>query len=130
MLLIRGRAGGTELTGTLYEPGETAPHYEGAPDVDAPYVWVCDAFYEVASGGTVQRIDGREINVAFESPAPRGFDDREQAITAAEEHIRAQFGRVGLSASVVEIEREAFTDPPEDSDSESNSGPDSIEPEE
>jgi hypothetical protein len=45
MLLIRGRAGGTALTGTLYEPGETPPSYEGAPDADAPYVWVCDAFY-------------------------------------------------------------------------------------
>ncbi|WP_136689805.1 DUF7113 family protein [Halorhabdus amylolytica] len=108
MLLIRGRAGGTELTGTLYEPGEAAPNYEGAPDVEAPYVWVCDAFYAVESGGTVQRIDGRDVNVAFETPAPRGFTDRDSAIEAAEEHLQTQFGRVGVSASAVEIEREAI----------------------
>jgi len=110
MLLLRGRAGGTELTGTLYEPGESAPSYEGAPDVDAPYVWVCDAFYAVESGGTVQRIDDREINVAFESPVPRGFEDRKQAIEAAEDHLRTQFGRIGLDESAVEIEREAIED--------------------
>ncbi|WP_135666029.1 DUF7113 family protein [Halorhabdus rudnickae] len=108
MLLIRARAGGTELTGTLYERGETAPSYEGAADVQAPYVWVCDAFYEVESGGTVQRIDDRDVNVAFESPTPRGFETRERAIEAAQEHLRTQFGRVGVSASAVEIERETI----------------------
>jgi len=110
MLLIRGRAGGTALTGTLYEPGETPPRYEGAPDAHSPYVWVCDAFYEVESGGTVQRIDGREINVAFESPAPKEFENREQAVEAAEEHIRTQFSRVGVPESAVVIEREVVDD--------------------
>jgi len=126
MLLIRGRAGGTELTGTLYEPGERAPAYEGAPTVDAPYVWICDAFYEVASGGTVQRIDGREVTVAFESPTPRGFEDRERAIEAAVEHLRTQFGRVGVSGSAVEIEREpveATSGPGEDDESTGDSRP-------
>jgi len=47
MLLIRGSAGGTTLTGTLYERGERPPSFRGAPDEDAPYVWVCDEFYEV-----------------------------------------------------------------------------------
>ncbi|MFW5905709.1 MAG: DUF7113 family protein [archaeon] len=106
MLLIRGRAGGTALTGTLYEPGETPPRYVGAPNAQAPYVWVCDAFYEVESGGTVQHIDDRKIHVAFESPAPRGFDDRDRAIATAEEHLRTQFGRIGCAESAVEIEQE------------------------
>ncbi|ACV11552.1 conserved hypothetical protein [Halorhabdus utahensis DSM 12940] len=106
MRLIRGRAGGTALTGTLYEPGEESPSYEGAPDADAPFVWVCDAFYAVESGGTVQHVDGKDINVAFESPAPRGFADRDRAIAAAEEHVRTQFGRLGLAESAVEIEHE------------------------
>ncbi|MFW5918106.1 MAG: DUF7113 family protein [Haloferacaceae archaeon] len=106
MRLIRGRAGGTALTGTLYEPGEDPPDYEGAPDVDAPFVWVCDAFYAVESGGTVQEVDGEAINVAFESPAPRGFADRDRAIAAAEDHLRTQFGRLGLDGSAVEIEHE------------------------
>lgn len=106
MRLIRGRAGGTALTGTLYEPGEDAPSYDGAPDADAPFVWVCDAFYEVESGGTVQHVAGEAINVAFESPAPRGFADRDRAIAAAEDHIRTQFSRLGIDESAVEIEHE------------------------
>jgi len=104
MLLIRGEAGGTALTGTLYEPGESPPRYKGAPDGDEPYVWVCDSFYEVESGGQAQRIGNRELNVAFESPMPRGFDDREQAIAAAEEHVRTQFARVGVPREDVAVE--------------------------
>ncbi|PSP89521.1 hypothetical protein BRC90_04105 [Halobacteriales archaeon QS_4_69_34] len=104
MLLIRGRAGGTALTGTLYERGERAPQFKGAPDEDAPYVWVCDAFYEVESGGQVQRIGDGEVNVAFESPTTRGFETREQAVTAAKEHVRTQFARVGVPGSDVAIE--------------------------
>ena len=104
MLLIRGSAGGTALTGTLYERGERPPTYKGAPDEGAPYVWVCDAFYEVESGGQVQRIDGRECNVAFETPMPRGFESREAALDAAEEHVRTQFARVGVDPDEVEIE--------------------------
>jgi len=104
MLLIRGHGGGTALTGTLYERGERAPGFKGAPDEGAPYVWVCDAFYEVESGGQIQRIDGREVNVAFEAPAPRGFETKDQAITAAKEHIRTQFARVGVDAGDVDIE--------------------------
>lgn len=104
MLQVRGHAGGTTLTGTLYERGERAPSFRGAPDEDAPYVWICDEFYEVESGGTVQHIDDREINVAFESPMPRGFDTREQAIAAAKEHIRTQFARIGVDETDVELE--------------------------
>ncbi|WP_254546018.1 DUF7113 family protein [Halomarina pelagica] len=104
MLLIRGHGGGTALTGTLFERGERAPNFRGAPDEDAPYVWVCDAFYQVESGGQVQRIDGRDVRVAFEAPTPHGFDTREQAVAAAKEHLRTQFARVGVPESDVEIE--------------------------
>jgi hypothetical protein len=104
MLLIRGRAGGTALTGTLYEPGERAPTFSGAPDESAPYTWVCDGFYEVESGGQLQRVGDRELRVAFEEPLPRGFEDRERAIEAAKEHVRTQFARIGVDAEEVEIE--------------------------
>jgi hypothetical protein len=103
MLLIRGEGGGTTLTGTLYERGERAPRFKGAPDEDAPYVWVCDEFYEVESGGTVQKIDGEKVNVAFESPMPRGFDTKEQATQAAREHVRTQFARIGVDPENVTI---------------------------
>ncbi|WP_267640711.1 DUF7113 family protein [Haloarchaeobius amylolyticus] len=103
MLLVRGSAAGTDLTGTIYERGEDAPEFRGAPDEDAPYVWVCDEFYEVESGGTVQEVDGEEIHIAFESPMPRGFDTKDQALTAAKEHIRTQFARVGVDPDVVDI---------------------------
>jgi hypothetical protein len=106
MLLIRGHGGDTALTGTVYERGESAPSFRGAPDEDAPYVWVCDEFYEVESGGSTTRIDGEEIQVAFESPMPRGFDTRDQAVEAAEAHIRTQFARVGVPESSVTVEIE------------------------
>ena len=106
MLLVRGTAGGTTLTGTLYERGEDAPAFRGAPDEDAPYVWVCDEFYEVDSGGTVQTVDGQEVHIAFESPMPRGFDTREQGLAAAEEHVRTQFARIGIPPGDVEIDVE------------------------
>jgi hypothetical protein len=106
MLLIRGHGGGTALTGTLYERGETPPSFRGAPDEQAPYVWVCDEFYEVESGGSQTTIDGREIHVAFESPMPRGFETKAQALAAAKEHVRTQFARVGVPASEVRIEVE------------------------
>ncbi len=104
MLFVRGRGGGTELTGTLYERGEHAPSFQGAPDGDAAYVWVCDEFYEVESGGVNQQVGDREINLAFESPMPRGFDTREQALSAAKEHVRTQFARVGVDPDGVDIE--------------------------
>jgi len=104
MLLVRGRGGGTALTGTVFERGERAPSFKGAPDGDAPYVWVCDAFYEVESGGSELVVDDEAIRVAFESPTPRGFDTREQAIEAAEEHVRTQFARVGVPETDVEVE--------------------------
>ncbi len=106
MLLVRGQAGGTALTGTLYERGESAPTFKGAPDEDAAYVWVCDSFYEVESGGTEQQIGDETINVAFESPMPRGFDTREQALEAAKEHVRTQFVRIGVAESEVDVELE------------------------
>jgi hypothetical protein len=106
MLLISGHGGGTALTGTLYERGETPPTFRGAPDENAPYVWVCDEFYEVESGGSVTTIDGQEIHVAFESPMPRGFETKEQALVTAKEHVRTQFARVGVPATEVRIEVE------------------------
>ena len=104
MLLIRGRAGGTALTGTLYEPGDEVPTFRGAPDDEAPFVWICDSFYEVESGGQVQQIDGQERRVAFEAPISRGFETRDAAIDAAKEHVRTQFVRLGLDSDDVEIE--------------------------
>ena len=111
MLLIRGRAGGTELTGTLYERGEQAPSFRGAPDEDAAYVWVCDEFYEVSSGGTTQLVDGREVNLAFESPMPRGFDTRDHALEQAKEHIKTQFARIGIDPADVALSVD--NEPPE-----------------
>ncbi len=103
MLFVRGRAGGTELTGTIYERGEDAPQFRGAPDEYAAYVWVCDEFYEVDSGGSSLEVAGREIQVAFESPMPRGFDTRGQALEAAKDHVRTQFARIGIEPDNVEI---------------------------
>jgi len=103
MLLVSGTAGGTGLTGTLYEPGEEPPSFRGAPDEAAPYVWVCDAFYEVESGGKRQTVGDRDLRVAFESPSPRGFQDRAAALSTAREHIRTQFARLGVPTSEVEL---------------------------
>ena len=113
MLLVRGSAGGTTLTGTLYEPDDQPPTFRGAPDDDAPYVWVCDSFYEVESGGQLQRVDGQERRVAFESPTTRGFTDREAALSAAAEHVRTQFARIGVDSDDVEVEVEVVGDPDE-----------------
>jgi len=104
MLLIRGRAGGTALTGTLYERGERAPTFRGAPDESAPYTWVCDGFYEVESGGQLQQVGDRELRVAFEEPLPRGFETRQRAIGAAKDHVRTQFARIGVDAAEVDVE--------------------------
>ena len=104
MLLVRGWAGDSALTGTIFEEGESSPEYSGSPNTDAPYVWVCDEFYEVESGGSTQTIDGRELQVAFESPMPRGFESREAALEAAREHLRTQFVRLGVDREAVEIE--------------------------
>jgi len=104
MLLLHATAGGTTLTGTLYERGEESPSFRGAPNEDAAYTWVCDEFYAVESGGLIQRVNDREVNVAFESPMPRGFDTREQALTAAREHVRTQFARIGVAGDAVDIE--------------------------
>ncbi|MFC4408237.1 DUF7113 family protein [Haloarchaeobius iranensis] len=103
MLLVRGSAAGTDLTGTIYERGEDAPQFQGAPDEDAPYVWVCDEFYAVESGGTAQEVGGETVNVAFESPMPRGFETKDQAVAAAEEHVRTQFARIGVDPADVEV---------------------------
>ncbi|NHX37903.1 MULTISPECIES: DUF7113 family protein [Halolamina] len=106
MIHVSGHGGGTTLTGTVFERGEEPPSYKGAPDEDAAYVWVCDEFYQVESGGSAIEIDGEEIRVAFESPMPRGFDTREQAIEAAREHIRTQFARIGVDDVTVDVEKE------------------------
>ena len=104
MLLVRGRASDTALTGTIYEEGEEPPTFSGSPDDSAPYVWVCDEFYEVESGGSTQVIEDREIQVAFESPMPRGFETQTQALDAAKDHIRTQFSRIGVDPATVEFE--------------------------
>ncbi len=104
MLQIRGSARGTDLTGTLFEPGEEPPQFRGAPDDDAPYVWVCDAFYQVDSGGTTQQLGDRAVQVAFESPMPRGFETREAAIETATEHVRTQFARLGIPEADVRVD--------------------------
>jgi len=100
MLLVCGLAGGTGVTGALYEPGERPPRYRGAPDSDAPYVWVCDSFYAVESGGQRLELDDETIRVAFERPSPRGFDTRETALRAAKTHIREQLSRIGVTDEV------------------------------
>lgn len=104
MLQVRGRGGGTELTGTIFERGEEAPSFKGAPDEEAAYVWVCDAFYQVESGGSAIEINGEEIRIAFETPMPRGFDTKEQVIEAAKDHVRTQFARIGVPEDEVDIE--------------------------
>jgi hypothetical protein len=104
MILVRGSGGGTDLTGTVFERGEEPPAYKGAPNEDAPYVWVCDSFYEVKSGGSPLVVDGEEIRVAFEEPMPRGFDTRDQAVDAARDHVRTQFARIGVAPEDVEVE--------------------------
>lgn len=104
MIILEGSAAGTTLTGTLYERGEEPPRFRGAPDDGAPYVWICDEFYQVDTGGSQQRLDGQEIRVAFETPIPRGFDTREQALPAAKDHIRTQFARIGVAQTDVRLE--------------------------
>ncbi len=104
MLHVRGTAGGTELTGELYERGEQAPSFRGAPDEGAPYTWVCDEFFQVESGGLVQQVGDERIHVVFERPTPRGFDSRDEALRAATEHVRTQFARIGIERGDVEVE--------------------------
>lgn len=110
MLLVRGRAGGSALTGTIYEPGEDVPSFRGSPETDAPYVWICDEFYEVSSGGSTQVINDQELQIAFDTPLPKGFDDRQLAIEAAKDHIRTQFVRIGVPADEVELSLLTVTD--------------------
>jgi len=104
MILVRGSGGGTDLTGTVFERGEEPPTYKGAPNEDAPYVWVCDSFYQVESGGSALLVDGEEIRVAFEEPMPRGFDTKSAAVDAAKEHVRTQFARIGVDPDDVTVE--------------------------
>lgn len=104
MILVCGSGGGTDLTGTVFERGEEPPAYKGAPNEDAPYVWVCDSFYQVESGGSALLVDGEEIRVAFEEPMPRGFDTKTAAIDAAKEHVRTQFARIGVDPDSVTVE--------------------------
>jgi hypothetical protein len=111
MLLLCGLAGGTGTTGTLYEPGETPPSYEGAPTSAAPYTWICDTFYEVDSGGQRLDTDNGTIRVAFDRPTVRGFEHRDRAISAGKSHIRTQLSRIGIHA-----EPDFYLDPPEEAD--------------
>jgi hypothetical protein len=111
VLFICGLACGTGTTGTLYEQGETPPSYEGAPSVHAPYAWVCDAFYEVESGGQELETDRGTIQVAFERPTVRGFERRDRAVAAAKSHISDQFARVRIDS-----EPEFYLDTPEETE--------------
>ncbi|ERG96071.1 hypothetical protein [Haloquadratum walsbyi] len=111
MLLITGLAGGTGTTGTLYEPGETAPSYMGAPRSEAPYTWICDTFYQVDSGGQQLDTDDGEIRVAFDRPTVQGFEQRDEAISAAKTHIHTQFSRIGIHA-----EPDFYLNPPDETD--------------
>lgn len=104
MLIVGGTAADTELTGTIYERGEDPPRFSGSPDDGAPYVWICDEFYEVETGGSVQELRDRDVRIAFESPLPRGFETREQALAAAKDHLRTQFARIGVPSEDVRIE--------------------------
>lgn len=106
MILIRGWYEDTGLTGTIFEPEEEAPGYDGSPDIMAPYVWVCDSFYEVESGGTEQQIDGSKVQVAFDPPVKKGFETKESAIEGAKTHIENQFTRLGFSEKDVTFEKE------------------------
>lgn len=106
MLLVRGHAGGQTLTGTIYERGEESPTFQGAPNEDAPYVWLCDEFYEVESGGPTVTVEGTSVHIAFETPMPRGFETKKQALAAAKDHLRTQFARIGVREADVGIETE------------------------
>lgn len=107
MLLVCGHGGGTDLTGTVFERGEEPPSYKGTPNADAPYVWICDSFYAAESGGSPIEVDGEEVRIAFESPMPRGFETKEQAIEAAKEHVVTQFVRIGVDSESVDVEVES-----------------------
>lgn len=74
--LVRGVAGGTGVTGALYEPGERAPTYRGAPDTDAPYVRICDSFYAVESGGQRLELDDGMIRAGV-AGGRAGHDHRD-----------------------------------------------------
>jgi hypothetical protein len=104
VILVRGAARGTDLTGTVFEPDDEPPSYSGAPDVSAPYVWVCDSFYEVESGGTALFLEDETVRIAFESPSPRGFGTEEEAVGTAKEHVRTQFVRIGVDGDEVDVE--------------------------
>lgn len=104
MLTVVGRAGGADLTAIIYERGEDAPTFRGAPDENAPYVLLCDEFYEVEGGGSTAVIDGAMICIAFKTPIPLGFETKDQALAGAKDHIRTQFARIGLPESDVVIE--------------------------
>jgi len=49
------------------------------------------------------------VNLAFESPMPRGFDTRERAVEGAKEHVRTQFARIGIDPDDVTLEVEKKT---------------------
>jgi len=103
VLQIEGRYADVALTGTLYEPGDDPPEYRGAPTPATDFVWVCDAITPVGAGGVVQEIDGREVRVTFQRPAPRGFEDRGRAIDAAHDHLVEQFARLGVDPDAVTV---------------------------
>lgn len=86
-MVLCGLTDATGTTGTLYEPGESPPSYDGAPMAGSPYAWVGKFFYRVPSGGHELDTDRGVIRVAFERPTARGSEDRERAVTAAKTHI-------------------------------------------
>lgn len=112
MYQITGWVRGTGLTGTIFEPGEEAPKYKGAPDSsDSFYTFVCDSMYQVQTGGRIQYIGEEEINVVFEAPTIRLFDSMEEATEHAKSHITRQFSRLGqeTESATFEIEEETET---------------------
>jgi hypothetical protein len=100
MIHVRGFARDTPLTGTIYEKGERPPVFDGAPELESKYIFLCDSMYEVSSGGLEQQINGESIQVAFESPTKRGFDGLDGAVNSLKEHIATQFKRIGVSEEV------------------------------
>jgi len=103
MILVTGWYDDLGLTGTIYEPTESTPNYDGSPDFGDSYVWICDSFYQVESGGVTQELENGTVQLAFERPMKKGFRTYDEALSGARYHIKIQFQRLGLSDETVEF---------------------------
>lgn len=103
MILVTGWYDDLGLTGTIYRPTEKTPHYDGSPDFGDSYVWICDSFYQVESGGVTQELEHRTVQLAFEQPVKKGFETYDGALSGAKQHIKTQFQRLGLSDKTVDF---------------------------